>query len=142
MPINHELVERKISLILQDLEQLREMAKLDLPEYLADFRNEILAERYLERIIGRVIDINFHIIAEQTLSTPADYYSSFTQLVEFKILERDSAARYAKLVGLRNRLAHEYNGIDEKIIYEAVKHVVAELPRYLEAVKSFIATEN
>ena len=52
MSINHEIVERKISLILQDLEQLREMAKLDLPEYLADFRNEILAERYLERIIS------------------------------------------------------------------------------------------
>jgi len=52
MPINHELVERKISLILQDLEQLREMAKLDLSQYLADLRNEILAERYLERIIG------------------------------------------------------------------------------------------
>jgi len=43
---------------------------------------------------------------------------------------------------LRNRLAHEYNGIDEKMIYDAVKHVVAELPRYLEAVKSFIATES
>ena len=142
MPINHELVERKISLILQDLEQLREMAKLDLSQYLADLRNEILSERYLERIIGRVIDINFHIVAEQTLSAPADYYGSFTQLVDFKILDHDSAARYAKLVGLRNRLAHEYNGIDEKMIYDAVKDVVAELPRYLEAVKSFIATES
>jgi len=62
--------------------------------------------------------------------------------VEFKIIDRDSAARYARLAGLRNRLAHEYNGIDEKMIYEAVKDVVAELPRYLEAVKRFIATES
>ncbi|MEE8590924.1 MAG: DUF86 domain-containing protein [Spirochaetia bacterium] len=142
MSINHEIVERKISLILQDLEQLQEMAKLDLPEYLADFRNEILAERYLERIIGRVIDINFHIVAEQTLSAPADYYSSFTQLVKLNILDVDSVARYAKLAGLRNRLAHEYNGIDEKMIYKALKDLVADLPRYIEAIKNHIATES
>jgi uncharacterized protein YutE (UPF0331/DUF86 family) len=138
MPLNHELVERKISLILQDLEQLRDLAKLDLSQYLADFRNEILAERYLERSIGRVIDINFHIVAEQSLSAPTDYYTSFTQLVELKILDRDSAARYAKLAGLRNRLAHEYSGIDEKIIYKALKDLVKELPRYIEAVKDFM----
>jgi uncharacterized protein YutE (UPF0331/DUF86 family) len=99
MPLNHELIERKISLILQDLEQLRELAKLDLSQYLEDFKNEILAERYLERI-----------------------------------LDRDSAVRYAKLAGLRNRLAHEYNGIDEKMIYKALK----ELPPYIEAVKNYI----
>ena len=139
MPLNHELLERKISLILQDLEQLRELAKLGLSQYLADFRNEILAERYLERIIGRVIDINFHIVAEQSLSVPTNYYTSFTQLVELKILDRDSATRYAKLAGLRNRLAHEYNRIDEKIIYRALKDLVTELPRYIEAVKDFIS---
>jgi uncharacterized protein YutE (UPF0331/DUF86 family) len=142
MPINHELLERKISLILQDLEQLQQLAELDMSQYLADFKNEILAERYLERIIGRVIDINFHIIAEKTLSTPTDYYSSFTQLAKLEILDHDSAARYARLAGLRNRLAHGYNGIDEKIIYEAVKDVVAELPRYVEAVKDYIATHE
>ena len=139
MPLNHELVERKISLILQDLEQLQELAKLDLSQFLSDFRNEILAERFLERIIGRVIDINFHIVAEQLLSAPTDYYSSFTQLVELKILDRDSAVAYAKLAGLRNRLAHEYNGIDEKIIYKALKDLVTELPRYIEAVKNYIS---
>jgi len=138
MSLNHELLNRKVSLIWQDLEQLQELAKLDLSQYLADFRNEILAERYLERIIGRVIDINFHIVAEQSLSAPTDYYSSFIQLVELKILDRDSATRYAKLAGLRNRLAHEYNGIDEKTIYKALKDLVIELPRYIEAVKDFM----
>jgi uncharacterized protein YutE (UPF0331/DUF86 family) len=142
MPINHELVQRKISLILQDLKRLQELAELDLSQYLADFRNEILAERFLERIIGRVIDINFHIVAEQSLSTPTDYYSSFTQLVELKILDRDSAVRYAKLAGLRNRLAHEYNGIDETIIYKALKDLVTRLPRYIEAIKDYIAAES
>jgi hypothetical protein len=58
MAVNRELVERKVSLILQDLEKLRELAQLDLSDYLADFKNEAVAERFLERIIGRMIDVN------------------------------------------------------------------------------------
>jgi uncharacterized protein YutE (UPF0331/DUF86 family) len=132
MAINRELVERKISLILQDL------ARLALSDYLADFKNELLAERLLERIIGRMIDINYHVITEQTLSAPTDYHGSFVHLGKMSVLSDKDAARFAKLSGLRNRLSHEYNGIDEAMIHQAVKEWVAELPTYLEAIKSFL----
>jgi len=138
MAVNTELVERKINLILSDLEKLRELAKLNLSEYLEDFRNEVVAERLLERIIGRMIDINFHVITEQTLSPPTDYHGSFAQLEKLNILTSEEAARFAKLAGLRSRLSHEYNGIDEKIIHQVVKELVAELPTYIEGIKSFV----
>jgi uncharacterized protein YutE (UPF0331/DUF86 family) len=92
MAVNRELVERKVSLILQDLEKLRELAQLDLSDYLADFKNEAVAERFLERIIGRMIVINYHVITEQTLSAPTDYHSSFTQLEKLNILKDEDAA--------------------------------------------------
>lgn len=107
MAVNNELVERKINLILSDLEKLR----------------------------------NFHLITEQTLSPPTDYHGSFAQLEKLNILTGEEAARFAKLAGLRNRLSHEYNGIDEKIIHQVVKELVAELPVYIEAIKSFIDQE-
>lgn len=100
-----------------------------------------MAERFLERIIGRMIDINYHVISEQTLSAPSDYHSSFTRLEKLNILKDEDAARFSKLAGLRNRLSHEYNGIDEKIIYEALREVAAELPSYIEAVKTFISVD-
>ena len=141
MAFNPELVERKINLILRDLADLRDLARLDQSEYLADFKNEVLAERYLERIIGRVIDINYHIITEQTLSAPTDYHDSFIRLAKLDILTRDDAARFAKLAGLRNRLAHEYNGIDETIVHQAAKQAVKELPEYIEAVKKYSSAQ-
>jgi uncharacterized protein YutE (UPF0331/DUF86 family) len=57
-------------------------------------------------------------------------------------MEREEAARLARLAGLRNRLAHEYDGIDEKISHQTVTEVVAELPRYLLAIKKYIGTER
>jgi uncharacterized protein YutE (UPF0331/DUF86 family) len=135
MPVNRELVERKIALILQDLEQLRRLATLSAEEYLADPRNEALGERFLERIIGRLIDINFHIITEETQTTPRDYHDSFLRLGSMGILNPEVAARLARLAGLRNRIAHEYNGLDENLIFAAIREVAAELPEYLTEIR-------
>ncbi len=54
--IDRELVTRKITLILKDLSSLTELSRLTREAYLANPINEVLAERYLERMIGRMID--------------------------------------------------------------------------------------
>lgn len=62
--IDRELITRKISLILKDLQPLTDLAVHSVESYLATPINEVLAERYLERMIGRMIDINYHLITE------------------------------------------------------------------------------
>ena len=138
MPVDRELVKRKINLILEDFKKLRHLADLDLDKFLSDY-NEILAERLLERIIGRMIDINYHLITESLLITPRDYSDSFLKLPEIGVLEPKMAQNFAKLAGLRNRLAHEYNGLDEKLFFQATKEMVNRLPTYLKAVDNFLS---
>ena len=134
MAINSELVQRKITLILEDLEKVRSLAALATDGYLSDPRNEVLAERYLERIIGRAIDINYHLVTETLLLTPKDYWDSFIQLSEVAALDSSSALSFARLAGLRNRITHEYNRLDEALIHEAHGQIVSELPEYLRQV--------
>ena len=86
-----------------------------------------------------MIDINYQVVSEQTLSAPIDYHSSFTQLEKMNILKDEDAARFAKLAGLLNRLSLAYNGIDETLIHQAVTEIVAELPTYIEGIKKFIS---
>jgi hypothetical protein len=57
--IDRELVTRKVTLILPDLQALEPFARKDLASYLTSATDEVLVERYLERIIGRMIDINY-----------------------------------------------------------------------------------
>ena len=138
MAVNAELVQRKISLILADLEKLRGLAELSSEAYRSDPRNEVLAERYLERIIGRAIDINYHLVSETLLISPKDYWDSFLQLSQAGVLDAGAARSFAQLAGLRNRIAHEYNGLDEMLIHGALRRVVAELPEYLRRVTLFL----
>jgi uncharacterized protein YutE (UPF0331/DUF86 family) len=84
--IDPTLVIRKINLISQDFKEIVELSRKSLQEFLASRVDEVLAERYLERMIGRMIDINYHLITESGLPPPTDYYQSFLQLERLGVL--------------------------------------------------------
>jgi len=52
--IDPELVTRKMLLITADLRALEPLARHKLEDYVASPTDEVLVERYLERIIGRM----------------------------------------------------------------------------------------
>ncbi|MBI4609285.1 MAG: DUF86 domain-containing protein [Candidatus Rokubacteria bacterium] len=136
--VDSELVIRKLALITGDLSQLASIADKSLEDYLASSTDEVLAERYLERIIGRMIDINYHVITETGLPPPRDYYDSFTQLSKLKILAPAFASRIATCAGLRNRIVHEYDEIDSQKIHEALQAAVKDIPEYLRLIHQYV----
>ena len=138
MAIDKLLVTRKIALILDDLKQLEPVARLDRPEFVAGRIHQLVAERLLERIIGRMIDINYHVITERDGLPPKDFHESFTKLAKLGVLLGDLAHALAPAAGLRNRLAHEYNEIDYVKLHEALGEARANVPRYLEAIQTLL----
>ncbi len=132
MPIDKKLISRKITLINNDLKSLKALSKLSLKTYLSKADYEALAERYLERIIGRMIDINFHILSEKENEIPTDFYNSFIELGKKKYLPLKLADTMANSAGLRNRLAHEYDEIDAKKVFAAMGSCLKNVPKYLK----------
>ena len=132
MPIDKKLVSRKITLINIDLKSLKVLSRLSLKTYLSKADYEALAERYLERIIGRMIDINYHILSEKENEIPTDFYNSFIALGRKKYLPIKLADTMANSAGLRNRLAHEYDEIDAKKVFEAMASCLKDVPKYLK----------
>ena len=136
--IDRALVTRKITLILKDLAALTDLSRQSREAYLANPINEVLAERYLERMIGRMIDINYHLITESGHPPPKDYHESFQMLGTMGILQGEFSREIAFSAGLRNRIVHEYDEIDAAKVYEALQMAVQQLPIYLDHVNRFI----
>lgn len=132
MPIDKKLISRKITLINNDLKSLKALSKLSLKTYLSKAEYEALAERYLERIIGRMIDINYHILSEKENEIPTDFYTSFVALGKKKYLPLKLAEVMANSAGLRNLLAHEYDEIDAKKVFAAMESCLIDVPKYLK----------
>ena len=136
--IDKELVTRKTVLITEDLKPLGQLASRPVADYIASPTDEVLAERYLERIIVRMIDINYHVLTESGQPPPRDYYESFTALAGIGMLEPDFATRTAACAGLRNRIALEYETIDPVRIHEALQSAVRDIPAYLRRVAEHV----
>lgn len=134
------LIRRKSALILGDLKEVERLAQLTGAEFLADRAHQLVAERLLERIIGRMIDINYHIVTDRDGVPPPDFYQSFTKLAQLGVLPGELAQALAPAAGLRNRLAHEYNEIDHGKIYQALGEVLSNVPRFLQAVEAALGS--
>jgi uncharacterized protein YutE (UPF0331/DUF86 family) len=137
--IDPELVTRKALLITRDLEALDPLARTERGRYLADRSQQAAAERYLERIIGRMIDVNYHLITQSGHPPPADYYQSFLHLGQIGIVSPEFARRIAACTGLRNRLVHEYDEIDPVKIHDALQGAMRDVPEYLQQVDRYVA---
>ncbi len=141
--IDHDLVYRKITLITPDLDALRELASRTRENFLSDQIATVLAERYLERAIGRMIDINYHLITSAGEPPPKDYYLSFIQLSKRpKVLDEEFAARIARAAGLRNRIAHEYDDLDPGLLFDGMCAAVKDIPEYIKAVLKYLETRS
>lgn len=132
------LVGRKALLITRDLADLAPLARESLADYLANFRDELVAERLLERIIGRMIDINYHLLTETDHPPPADYYASFTQLAALGVYDIELGRRIAASTGLRNRIVHEYDEVDPRRVHEALGTAIQDVSTYQRAVDEYL----
>ncbi len=133
-PLDKQLIIRKAKLIDEDLAKLKEFEGVSLDTYTKSFGIRLQVERLLERIVGRIIDINYHILKEEFDLFPQDYYKSFTQLAEKGVIDKDFAEDVAKSTGLRNALAHEYDAIDNTQVHAAIKKCLTQIPKYLNTI--------
>jgi len=137
MPVDLKILQRKIALILRDLKNLKSISVLPFSKYVSKDEYEALTERYLERIIGRMIDINFHILTNADDELKMDYHESFVLMGEKKHLPMEFAREMASSAGLRNRLAHEYDEIDVSKVYAAIPKCLKDTPKYLKYIEKF-----
>ena len=140
--IDKEIVIRKVTLIAPDLRDLEEIEAGGAESFVGNRISQTLAERYLERAIGRMIDVNYHLLTESGFPPPKDYYQSFTELGDrARVLPNEFSQRIASCAGLRNRIAHEYDDIEADRLFEGLTAAVNDIPVYLQHVLDFIGRD-
>lgn len=140
--LEKEIVERKIAIILENLNALEPIAEMTDEQYSADIYKRKATERLLQELIEAAIDINMHIVTQVSDAVPDDYYESFIKAGELKIIPIELSKKLAPSAGLRNRLVHEYGNLDQSIILEAVVMAEDLYPKYIKAIKDFIGQNS
>ncbi|MDK2805503.1 MAG: hypothetical protein PWQ94_667 [Thermoanaerobacterium sp.] len=57
---------------------------------------------------------------------------------EAGVLDVNFAVKIAPASGLRNRLVHQYEKIDDKIVYNSVKMAIEDFSKYVDIISRYI----
>ena len=132
------IVRRKLNKMIEYLGQLEEVNQYTLENYLDNFFVKRTAERLIQLIVETATDINGHLIVSSGHKPPADYYTSFIKLSDCQILDENFAEKIAPSAGLRNRLVHEYEEIDDQIVYKSIGKTIESYTEYIKKIENYL----
>ena len=136
--IDHELVNRKLSQIVEYLTALTPLQGISYEDYLQQPLARYAAERLLQLLVDTAVDINAHLTVELAGTPPQDYYDSFIKTAQAGVLSVTFALSLTKSTGLRNRLVHQYEAIDHIIVHGAIAEAIAQYTEYCRHITIFL----
>lgn len=131
-------VEKKLEEISRYMDELGPMLAFSYNEFLGDYTRMRTAERDFQLIVDAAVDINNHILLTLGLPPAEKNFDSFILLGKNKVLSMKDAIHLAPSAGLRNKLVHEYDEIDPKILYRSLKTFFIRYKDYGKAVLAFL----
>lgn len=137
-PVEKAIVQRKLAIIVRNIQALEKVAQVPEERYGRELLTRKAAERLLQELVEAAIDINTHIIAESGEELPDTYYGSFMALGRLAVLPLDLSLNLAPSAGLRNRLVHEYDSIDDSIVYASIAQAISLYTDYVGAIQAFL----
>ena len=138
-PVELDVIQRKLTSMSENLELLRPIAELSFRQYQERVYQKKAAERLLQTIIEAAIDINNRLLVGSGFPAAEDSYQSFLDVAQkTAILNPALAEELAPSAGLRNRLVHEYERLDDAMIFTSVRKTLTQYPRYMLAVLQYV----
>lgn len=134
-PANAAVVRRKLARIGRNLQHLAPIAALALEAYRADYLRVKAVERLLQETVDAAVDVNLHLLRGAGHPLPGDYFATFGALASAGILDEALAGELAPATGLRDRIVHEYDALDDATVLAAVAEACRLFPAYVAAVE-------
>lgn len=134
--VDPDRVRRLLQLLERFAGELEELAATDPGTYVRDHPYE---GRYLVQASAQVcIDVANHLIASEGWRTPTDFRDAFTVLEEHAVIAPVLADRLRALAGLRNRLVHLYDDVDDTLVHAALRDGLDDLRAFARSIATLL----
>ena len=131
-------LQKKIDLLSESVGKLEKLVSADIKELKRDELKLPALERYFQKAVDTMIDINTHIIKEGNFGTVDDLQSTFKMLGDVSALEKKFAAKIAPIVGVRNMLVHRYEKLNKDMFLNNLKRNFSDFKTYLIQVDDYL----
>jgi uncharacterized protein YutE (UPF0331/DUF86 family) len=138
--MEREIVNKRIKLLIKNLDRLEQFTSVSIDNYLVNYDLQLIAERLFQLIVEIACDINGYLLVNLFQITPATYFESFINMSKQGIITQELANELAKSAGMRNRIVHQYDEIDQQVIFTAIPLAVSQYSLYIKQVNDFLNT--
>jgi uncharacterized protein YutE (UPF0331/DUF86 family) len=129
--INKDTIKAKLNILRENLLNIRGILEMSDGKIQAEKISLSAMERYFQLMVDAAVGINEHIISEEDLQIPSDYFGTFSILGKADILPYDFTQKIAPSVGLRNQLVHQYEKIDSLKVIQDIRANIHQYDEYL-----------
>lgn len=136
--MNNYVVQEKLLKLKNYLEDLRSLKPATIDIYEQDRNLRYAVERVIQLIVDLALDINNILLAKNNKPPAADYFNSFLDLAVCGVYELEFALAIAPSTGLRNRLVHEYDKINHRIVYKSIEKIIRSYTEYIQKVGRYL----
>lgn len=134
--VDPDRVRRLLGALAAYRDHLAALRALPRERYVAE---EAYTGRYLAQAAAQIcIDLANHVISSEGWRVPADYRDAFSVLEENGVVAGDLAGRLRALAGLRNRLVHLYEDVDDALVHDALADGLDDLDAYARSITALL----
>lgn len=101
-----------------------------------------IVERLFQLIADAAIDINTHIITRAKLEPSDDYEGTFRILGKHHIIPFELGNGIAGSIGLRNRLVHNYEKVQRKIVMDDISNGIKQYTEYMKHIVAYMEKQE
>jgi uncharacterized protein YutE (UPF0331/DUF86 family) len=128
----------KLDLILRRTEQINEWtANYDVKKFAMDEKTKLAVYKALQESIEASMDI-VAMLCKDSKIIPNDDYTNIDQLQERGLIDTKLRDGLAEANGLRNRLVHRYNKIDDMIVFNSINKFSKLFKNFAKAVEQWL----
>lgn len=134
--MSHEVLARKIAAIRGRTARVRELLPATVDAFLSRRTEAEALMLNLFLALQECSDLALHLVAGLGLGVPGEARAAFDLLARNDLIPAPLARKLSAAVGLRDRIAHEYGGLDLRKVYAAARDDLGDLDAYVNAVAS------
>lgn len=115
--------------------ELDTFKNLSYSDYISSFQNKRTVERLIQLIVDAAVDINSHVLVDEGFPPPDDAFDSFIKTGGIGVYPVGFARAIAPSTGERNIIVHEYEAIDDGLVFDSINET---LQMYREYVRYYL----
>jgi len=129
------VIQNKLARIEAYLTKLQEIIPDGFKEFEKDWRTQMIAERGLQILIEIIIDVANRLIAINNWGPTKSSADYIRLLVLKKVISSEEP--YLKMIKFRNFIVHDYDRVDNAIVYLILTENLGDIRKFREEVLSY-----